>query len=70
MVSKALLPKVKTYIGTIKASRPHEILAIDFTVLEPSTDGKENVLVMTNVFSKYTQAVPQKISMLVLLQRH
>lgn len=60
VVSKALQPKIKTHMGTIKASRPHEILAIDFTVLEPSTDGKENVLVMTDVFSKYTQTVATK----------
>uniref|UniRef100_A0A3B3WQN0 Gypsy retrotransposon integrase-like protein 1 n=1 Tax=Poecilia mexicana TaxID=48701 RepID=A0A3B3WQN0_9TELE len=60
VVSKALLPKVKTYMGTIKASRPNEILAIDFTVLEPATDGRENVLVMTDVFSKFTQTVPTK----------
>lgn len=60
VLSKALVPKTKTYMGTIRASRPHEILAIDFTVLESSTDGKENVLVMTDVFSKYTQAVATK----------
>lgn len=60
ILSKAVQPKVKTYMGTVRASRPHEILAIDFTVLEPSTDGRENVLVMTDVFSKYTQTVPTK----------
>ena len=38
------------------ANRPLQILAIDFTVLEPS-HGKENVLVMTDVFTKFTQAV-------------
>uniref|UniRef100_A0A3P9NJ42 Gypsy retrotransposon integrase-like protein 1 n=1 Tax=Poecilia reticulata TaxID=8081 RepID=A0A3P9NJ42_POERE len=60
VLSKALLPKVKIYMGTIKASRPNEILAIDFTVLEPATDGRENVLVMTDVFSKFPQTVPTK----------
>lgn len=60
VLSKALQPKVKTYMGSVKASRPHEVLAIDFTVLEPSTDGKENVLVMTDVFSKFTQTVATK----------
>lgn len=60
VLSKALQPKVKTYMGSVKASRPHEILPIDFTVLEPSTDGKENFLVMTDVFSKYTQTVATK----------
>uniref|UniRef100_A0A3P9LYG9 Gypsy retrotransposon integrase-like protein 1 n=1 Tax=Oryzias latipes TaxID=8090 RepID=A0A3P9LYG9_ORYLA len=60
VLSKALQPKVKTYMGSVKAFRPHEILAIDFTVLDPATDGRENVLVMTDVFSKYTQTVPTK----------
>jgi hypothetical protein len=42
------------------ASKPNEILAIDFTVLEPATDGRENVLVMTDIFSKFTVAVPTR----------
>lgn len=52
--------KVKTPLGRLVASRPLECLAIDFTLLEPSSDGKENVLVMTDVFSKFTQAVATK----------
>jgi mannose/fructose-specific phosphotransferase system component IIA len=40
------------------ASKPNEILAIDFTVLEPATDGRENVLVMTDIFSKYLSHWP------------
>ncbi|TWW73497.1 Retrovirus-related Pol polyprotein from transposon 412 [Takifugu flavidus] len=39
---------------------PNEIVAIDFTLLEPSRNGLENVLVMTDVFSKYTLAVPTR----------
>ncbi len=38
----------------------NEILAIDFTVLEPTRSGLENVLVMTDVFTKYTWAVPTR----------
>ncbi|KAL1259055.1 hypothetical protein QQF64_009632 [Cirrhinus molitorella] len=48
----------QSFMGHLLASRPDEILAIDFTVLEPSSSGVENVLVMTDVFSKYTLAVP------------
>lgn len=43
--------------ATILASRTNEILAIDFTLLEPSLGGLKNVLIMTDVFSKYTVAV-------------
>jgi len=31
-----------------------------FTVLEPSTDDRENVLVVTDVFTKFTQAFPTR----------
>ena len=42
------------------ASRPNELLAVDFTILEPDTTRRENVLVMTDVFSKYSLAVATK----------
>jgi len=47
-------------MGHLLATKPLEVLAIDFTVLEPATDGRENVLVMTDVFTKFTHAVPTK----------
>ena len=40
------------------ASRPLEVVAVDFTLLQPTTDGRENVLVVTDVFTKFTQAFP------------
>lgn len=42
------------------ASRLNEIVALDFTVLEPSHSGQENVLVMTDVFNKFTVAIPTR----------
>ncbi|KAL6467387.1 hypothetical protein MHYP_G00251910 [Metynnis hypsauchen] len=60
VLGKAVQPKVRAYQGLLQASRPHEILAIDFTVLEPASDGRENVLVLTDVFSKYSQAIPTR----------
>lgn len=47
-------------MGHLLASSPNQILAIDFTLIEPSQNGMENVLVLTDVFSKYTQAVPTR----------
>lgn len=47
-------------MGHLLASRPNEILAIDFTVLEPSSSGLENALVMTDIFTKYTLAIPTR----------
>lgn len=58
--AKDTQPFVSSFMGHLLASRPNEILAIDFTVLEPSSSGLENVLVMTDVFTKYTLAVPTR----------
>ena len=60
VLAKAAQPKVKSFMGSLQVSRPHEILAIDFTILEPASNGRENGLVLTDVFSKYTEAIPTK----------
>lgn len=59
-VAKDHQPTVRTYMGHLLAARPNEILAMDFTLLEPAQDGRENVLVLTDVFSKYTLAIPTR----------
>lgn len=51
---------VRSLMGHVLASKPNEILAMDYTVLEPTRNGVENVLVMTDVFSKYTLAIPTR----------
>ena len=53
-------PRIRAYRGSLQASRPNELLAMDFTLLEPASDGRENVLVLTDVFSKFTQAIPTR----------
>ena len=53
-------PALHTTSSHLLASRPLEILAIDFTKLETASDGRENVLVLTDVFSKFTQAIPMR----------
>ena len=58
-VSKIPIPKVHTSMGHLSASEPLEIVAVDLTVLEPA-QGFENVLVMTDVFTKWTIAVPTR----------
>ncbi|XP_076464784.1 uncharacterized protein LOC143296638 [Babylonia areolata] len=49
--------KIHTPVSPLLASRPFEILAIDFTRLEPPSDGRESSLVLTDVFSKFIQAI-------------
>ena len=43
--------------GSIVANNPMDLLCIDFMKVDPSKDGKENVLVMTDVFLKFSVAV-------------
>lgn len=42
------------------AYRPFEEVCNDFTLLEKASDGRENVLVITDAFTKYTIAVPTR----------
>ncbi|CAG2207646.1 unnamed protein product [Mytilus edulis] len=60
LVAKNPLPKVRPSMGSFIACKPLDILAMDFTVLEKSSDGRENVLVLTDVFTKFTQAFPTR----------
>ena len=48
-------PKPK--IGQLESNNPLDLLCLDFTKVDPSRTGKENVLVMTNAFSKFSVAV-------------
>ena len=59
-IAKDPAPVPHSFMGHLLASRPNEIVAIDFTQLEPAQNGVENVLVITDVFSKYTQAIPTR----------
>ena len=43
--------------GSIIANNPMDLLCIGFMKVDPSKDGKENVLVMTDAFSKCSVAV-------------
>ena len=45
----------KTKLGTIIANNPMDLLCIDFTKVDPSKNGKENILVLTDPFTKFSQ---------------
>lgn len=59
-IAKNTQPAARGFMGHLLASRPNKILAMDFTMLEPTHNGIENVLVMTDVFTKYTLAIPTR----------
>ena len=60
MFGKAPNPTIRPPIGSFIANRPLEVLAIDYTILDRASNGMENVLVMTDIFSKFTQAIPTR----------
>ncbi|KAK3707424.1 hypothetical protein QZH41_002496 [Actinostola sp. cb2023] len=60
IVAKGPYLPVRTPMGSILTTKPLEVLAMDFTQLEPATDGRENVLVLTDVFTKFTVAIPTR----------
>ena len=44
-------------LGSIVMNNPMDLLCLDFMKLDPSMNGKENVLVMMDTFSKFSVAV-------------
>ena len=44
-------------LGSVIAYNPMDLLCINFTKLDPSNDGKEDVLVMTDAFSRFLQTL-------------
>ena len=44
-----------TIPGVIIANNPMDLMCIDFTKVDPSKDGKENILVLTDAFTKFSQ---------------
>ena len=48
-------PKPK--IGHLEAHNPLDLVCLDFTKIDPSKTGKENILVITDTFTKFSLAV-------------
>ena len=56
IVAKGDYTEPKTLQGSLMSNRPLELLCIDFTKVDVSKGGKENILVLTDAFLKYSQA--------------
>ena len=56
LISKGDYTEPKTQQGSLVAHQPLELLCIDFTKADVAKGGKENILVLTDAFSKYSQA--------------
>ena len=47
----------KPNIGHLEAHNPLDLVCLDFTKIDPSKTGKENILVITDAFTKFSLAV-------------
>lgn len=56
VLTKMPWPKIQAPQTPFLATRPLEVVAVDYTTLERASDGRENVLVITDVFTKFSQA--------------
>ena len=56
-VAQRTYTEPKPKIGQLESNNPLDLLCLDFTKIDPSKTGKENVLVMTDAFSKFSVAV-------------
>uniref|UniRef100_A0A3B3QN89 Gypsy retrotransposon integrase-like protein 1 n=1 Tax=Paramormyrops kingsleyae TaxID=1676925 RepID=A0A3B3QN89_9TELE len=59
-LAKDVFPRIQAPMACMNVTSPLEVLAIDYTVLERSVGGYENVLVLTDMFTRFTIAVPTK----------
>ena len=57
-IAKAPAIKVHQPLGSLQASRPLQLVAMDFHTIERSTDGREKILVLTDAYTKWVVAVP------------
>jgi len=59
-ISKGPSPSIKPPIQSFLVAKPLDVVSIDYTMLEKSSNGSENVLVITDLFTKFTKCVVTK----------
>jgi hypothetical protein len=55
--------KTSAELVNIKSSYPYELVCIDYLSLEQSKSGYENILLITDHFTRYAQAIPTRNQM-------
>ena len=56
-LQKAIITPLNQNYGHLITHNPLDLVCLDFTQVDPSKWGKENVLVMTDAFTKFSVAV-------------
>ena len=41
----------------LSASRPQELVSIDLITVDKASDGRDSILVITDIFTKFTKAI-------------
>ena len=59
-IRRKTAPTRATELVSITSTAPMELVCIDFLSLEKSKGGQENILVITDHFSRYAQAIPTR----------
>ena len=59
-IRRKTAPTKAAELVNITSSAPMELVCIDFLSLEKSKGGHENILVITDHFSRYAQAIPTR----------
>ena len=59
-IQRKTVPKPSAELVNITTTQPMELVCIDFLSLERSKGGHENILVITNHFTRYAQAFPTR----------
>ena len=57
-IRRKILPTRAAAVINITSTAPMEVICIDYMTIEPSKGGIENVLVITDHFMRYAQAIP------------
>ncbi|CAH1247195.1 RTL1 [Branchiostoma lanceolatum] len=57
---KTPVPHVRPPLVNIRVTAPLELVAMDYVTVEKSSSGYENILVITDHFTKYSVAIPTK----------
>lgn len=58
MIAQTPMHSIRPSLGNLMAKHAMDTLAMDFTLLEKPSDAFENVLVLTDIFTKLTLLIP------------